>query len=104
MVKQAKQTHLPQRAARASATRSPFPALQGRDKDVALIDHLLDRIDQGGSTLVISGEPGIGISALLAAAKHRAQECGFLALGMTGVLAEAHLPFAGLEQALRPLM
>jgi len=100
MVKQAKQTHLP----RASATRSPFPFLQGREKDVALIDHLIDRIDQGGSTLVISGEPGIGISALLAAAKHRAQECGFLVLSMTGVLAEAHLPFAGLEQALRPLM
>src|SRR6476620_518633 len=104
MVKQAKKTHLPRRKPRAGVTRSPFPFLQGRAKDVALIDQLIGRIDQGGSTLVISGEPGIGKSALLAAAKHRAHECGFLVLSMAGVLAEAHLPFAGLEQALRPLM
>src|SRR5258708_14724474 len=69
MVKQAKKTHLPRRKPRAGVTRSPFPFLQGREKDVALIDHLIDRIDQGGSTLVINGEPGIGKSALLAAAK-----------------------------------
>jgi len=43
--------------------------LQGRETEIALIDQLLDRIDQGGSTLVISGEPGIGKSALLEAAK-----------------------------------
>jgi predicted ATPase len=104
MVKQAKRTHLRSRKLRASETRSPSPILQGREEDTALINHLIDRIDQGGSILVISGEPGIGKSALLAAAKYRAQECGFLVLSMTGVLAEVHLPFAGLEQALHPLL
>ncbi|SRR6476619_5470198 len=98
MVKQAKKTHLPRRKPRAGVTRSPFPFLQGREKDVALIDHLIDRIDQGGSTLVISGEPGIGKSALLAAAKHRADECGFLVLSMAGVLAEAHCRSLGLSR------
>ena len=78
--------------------------MQGREQDIALIDHLIDRIDQGGSTLVISGEPGIGKSALLEVARHRANERGVSVLSMTGVLAEVHLPFAALEQALRPLM
>ncbi|MEI9915065.1 MAG: ATP-binding protein [Methylovirgula sp.] len=78
--------------------------MQGREQDIALLDHLLDRIDQGGSTLVISGEPGIGKSALLNVAQHRFYQRGFCVLSMTGVLAEVHLPFAALEQALRPLM
>ena len=55
-------------------------------------------------TLVISGEPGIGKTALLEMAKHRADERGVSVLNATGVLAEVHLPFAALEQALRPLM
>jgi DNA-binding CsgD family transcriptional regulator len=104
MVKQAKKTSLRRRKPRVSATQPPLPVLQGREQDVALIDHLLDRIDQGGSTLVITGEPGIGKSALLAAAKCRAHESGFHVLSTTGVLAEVHLPFAGLEQALRQLL
>jgi predicted ATP-dependent serine protease len=104
MVKRAKKTPLRRRKPPAGVTRLARPLLQGREQDVALVDHLLDRIDRGGSTLVINGEPGIGKSALLAAAKYRAHEGGFLVLGMTGVLAEVHLPFAGLEQALRPLL
>jgi len=71
---------------------------------MALIGRLIEQIEQGGSTLVISGEPGIGKSALLEAARHRASEHGISVLSMTGVLAEVHLPFAALEQALRPLM
>lgn len=87
----------------ARAARSPLPVLQGREKDIALIDHLIDRVDRGGSALVISGEAGIGKSALLDIAKHRARERDFTVLNMTGVLAEVHLPYAALEQALRPL-
>ena len=104
MARRAKKTYLPLRKRRTGATRSASPILQGREQDVALIDHLLDRIDQGGSTLVISGEPGIGKSALLEVARRRASERGVSVLSMTGVLAEVHLPFAALEQALRPLM
>lgn len=86
-----------------SAARSASLALQGRQEDIALIDHLIDRIDQGGAALVISGEAGIGKSALLEMAKHRANQRNFTVLNMTGVLAEVHLPYAALEQALRPL-
>ena len=71
--------------AKAARRRRPihFPLLQGRKQDVALIDH-------GGSVPVISGEPGIGKSALLEIAKHRANERGISVLSMTAVLAESY--------------
>jgi DNA-binding CsgD family transcriptional regulator len=103
MAKQTRKAYL-SRKRHASVAQSMPLVLQGRDHDIALIDHLIDRIDQGGSTLVIRGEPGIGKSALLELARHRAGERGISVLTMTGVLAEVHLPFAALEQALRPLM
>ena len=45
----------------------------------------------------------IGKSRLLAAAAALACERGFMVLNATGVQSEAHLPFAGLHQLLRPL-
>lgn len=104
MAKPAKKTPLPPRRRRARAARPSSDVLQGRQQDIALIDRLIDRIDQGGSTLVISGEPGVGKSALLDVAKRHADERGMTVLSMTGVLAEVHLPFAALELALRPLL
>jgi DNA-binding CsgD family transcriptional regulator len=104
MAKRAKKSYLPLERQRAGAARSPSLVLRGREQDIALIEQLIDRIEQGGSTLVISGEPGIGKSALLEFAWQRASERGVFVLSMTGVLAEVHLPFAALEQALRPLM
>jgi DNA-binding CsgD family transcriptional regulator len=101
MVKRAKRTHFPLQAQPAGAVSH---VLQGRDRDLAMVDRTIARIDQGGSTLVISGEPGIGKSALLEQARYRARERDLTVLRMTGVLAEVHLPYAALEQALRPLM
>ncbi|MFQ3456666.1 AAA family ATPase [Bradyrhizobium sp. UFLA01-814] len=104
MAKRPKNTALPLQKQRDHIPRSSPPFLLGREAEIALIDQLLDRIDQGGATLFISGAPGIGKSALLEEAKNRARERGGVVLGMTGVLAEAHLAFAGLQQALHPLM
>jgi DNA-binding CsgD family transcriptional regulator len=104
MARRRKKADLRLRKRRTGTARSTFNVLQGREQDMALIGRLIDRIDQGGSTLVISGEPGIGKSALLEVARHQASERGISVLSMTGVLAEVHLPFAALEQALRPLM
>jgi predicted ATPase len=78
--------------------------LHGRETEIALIDGFLDRIDEGGSALIFSGAPGIGKSALVEEAKSRARERGIIVLSMTGVLAEVHLAYAGLERALRPLV
>jgi DNA-binding CsgD family transcriptional regulator/tetratricopeptide (TPR) repeat protein len=104
MAKRGKKADLRLRKRRTGTARSAFNVLQGREQDIALIDRLIERIDRGGSTLVITGEPGIGKSALLEVAKHQASERGVSVLSMTGVLAEVHLPYAALEQALRPLM
>ncbi|WP_244435942.1 ATP-binding protein [Bradyrhizobium elkanii] len=104
MAKRLKKTTPPQRNQHARAQRSGGPNLLGREVELALIDQLLDRIHDGGATLFISGAPGIGKSALLEEAKDRARERDIVVLGMTGVLAEVNLAFAGLQQALRPLM
>jgi DNA-binding CsgD family transcriptional regulator len=79
-----------------------FP-LAGRDRERALITGLLDDATARGATLVISGMPGIGKSALLewaaAAAGGR-----FQVLRATGTTAEIGLPFAALHQILRPVL
>ena len=57
-----------------------------------------------GGSLVLSGEPGVGKSALLREASARAARSGMLVLTATGVQSEAQLPFAGLHQLLRPVL
>lgn len=84
------------------AASNPGPLL-GRAAEIELLASLLDGIHEGGGALVLYGEPGIGKSRLLAAAAALARERGFTVLSATGVQSEAHLPFAGLHQLLRPL-
>ncbi len=84
------------------AAGNPGPLL-GRDAEIELLASLLDEIQGGGGALVLSGEPGIGKSRLLAVAARFARERGFTVLSTTGVQSEAHLAFAGLHQLLRPL-
>jgi hypothetical protein len=82
-----------------SVAASNLGPLLGRDAEV----ELLEGIQEGGGALVLSGEPGIGKSRLLAVAAALARERGFTVLTATGVQSEAHLAFAGLHQLLRPL-
>ncbi len=84
------------------AARNPGLLLD-RDAEIELLASLLDGIHEGGGALVLYGEPGIGKSRLLAAAAALARERGFTVLSTTGVQSEAHLPFVGLHQLLRPL-
>ena len=86
----------------AIAASNPGPLL-GRDAEIELLASLLDGIGTGGGALVLSGEPGIGKSRLLAVAAEFARERGLMVLSTTGVQSEAHLAFAGLHQLLRPL-
>jgi DNA-binding CsgD family transcriptional regulator len=81
---------------------NPVPLL-GRAAEVELLASLLDGIRDGGGALVLYGEPGIGKSRLLGVAAASARERGFTVLSTAGVQSEAHLPFAGLHQLLRPL-
>lgn len=104
MVKREAQAGACEARDRTNSGRSVFRPLEGREKEIALIDRLIQRIDRGGATLVITGEPGIGKSALLEEARRRAIERNIATLIMTGAFAEVHLPFAALEHGLRPLM
>src|SRR4051794_9872005 len=80
----------------------PVP-LVGRDREQALLTSLLDDVARRGQALVLHGEPGIGKSRLLSEAERTARERRMTVLTTAGVLSEAHLPFAGLHQLLRPV-
>jgi predicted ATPase len=78
--------------------------LIGRERERTLIRRALDEIRDGGRAVVVDGEAGIGKSALLAGATAEARDRGMTVLSSTGVQTEAHLPFAGLHQLLRPVL
>lgn len=77
--------------------------LLGRDREQQALVRLLENARAGGSgVLAIAGEPGIGKSALLAYAGKQA--AGMNVLRARGVQSEAHIPFAGLFELLRPAL
>jgi DNA-binding CsgD family transcriptional regulator len=80
------------------------PELIGRDPEIAAVESLLARIGDGGGSLLVLGDPGIGKSALATVASRRAADRGMRVLACAGVPGEAYLSFAGLHQLLRPVM
>jgi DNA-binding CsgD family transcriptional regulator len=86
-----------------ATSRDEATPLLGRGAEQALLRSLLDEVATRGQALVLRGEPGIGKSRLLAEAARTARERGMTVLTATGVQSEAHLPFAGLHQLLRPV-
>jgi DNA-binding CsgD family transcriptional regulator len=77
--------------------------LLGRETERAAIERLLADARVGTSgTLVVSGDPGIGKSALLAYAAASVGE--MRVLSARGVEGEASIPFAGLLELLRPVL
>ena len=77
--------------------------LLGRAEERGRLTSLLDAVGHRGQALVLRGEPGIGKSRLLSVAAQTARDRGMTVLTATGVQSEAHLPFAGLHQLLRPV-
>jgi DNA-binding CsgD family transcriptional regulator len=79
--------------------------LYGREAELQVVADLVGGLAEGvGGALVVSGEAGIGKTALFAAAADAAGAAGVRVLWATGVEAEARLPFAGLHQVLRPFL
>jgi DNA-binding CsgD family transcriptional regulator len=77
--------------------------LLGREREQTVLGGLLQDAREGRSAvLAIAGEPGIGKSALLAFAHEQAH--GMNVLRARGVQSEAHIPFAGLFEVLRPAL
>jgi hypothetical protein len=77
--------------------------LLGRDRELSLLTSALNEVATHGRALVLHGEPGIGKSRLLSETVRAARKRGMLVLATAGVHSEAHLPFAGLHQLLRPV-
>ncbi len=80
----------------------PLTRLLGRERELAAIDELLDRPPEGGGSLLVQGEAGIGKTTLLDAAAQRAVGRGMMVLRTAGVPSETEMPFAGLDRLLRP--
>lgn len=78
--------------------------LVGRDRELGLLGELIRDGRARGQAVVLTGEPGIGKSALLTAAGAAARADGYQVLTASGVESEAQLPFAGLHQLLRPVL
>ena len=85
------------------SARDEAAPLLGRAEEQSLLTSLLDGIEERGQALVLRGEPGIGKSRLMSVAAQAARDRGMTVLTATGVQSEAHLPFAGLHQLLRPV-
>lgn len=81
----------------------PQVGLRGREHEKAALDRALAEARSGTSAvLVLRGEPGIGKTALLEYAEHRAT--GFRTIGVAGIESEMELPFASLHQLCAPLL
>jgi len=78
-------------------------ALVGRGRELALVREFLDRAGADGGALVVLGEPGVGKTALLAAAEQIVAGTGGRILTAAGVESEEDVTFSGLHQALLPL-
>ncbi|MFF4300393.1 AAA family ATPase [Streptomyces sp. NPDC001601] len=77
--------------------------LVGRSAELALLDGFFGSAAVRGRALMLTGEAGVGKSALLDAAARRAEDKAFQVLRVTGSQVEAGVGFAALDQILRPL-
>jgi DNA-binding CsgD family transcriptional regulator len=78
------------------------PELVGRDRDLAVIRAFVDGLPAQGGALLLSGEPGVGKSALLDAAEEMAATAGVRVLRAAGA-GSGDVGFSGLNQLLLPL-
>ncbi|HTW41733.1 MAG TPA: LuxR family transcriptional regulator [Solirubrobacteraceae bacterium] len=78
-------------------------ALVGRQHELESVVSFLDHAAHDGGSLLVLGEPGVGKSALLAAANRAASSKGTRTLSAAGVQFEVAIPFSGLHQILLPL-
>ena len=86
-----------------------FPAqhsgrIVGREAAVDRLHGLVDQSRLASQVLLVTGEAGMGKTALLADATGRARSAGMRVLSVTGRESESRLAFAGLHQLLRPVL
>ncbi|MFC0508989.1 helix-turn-helix transcriptional regulator [Micromonospora costi] len=82
---------------------APTWSLVGRDEEFLLTRRFLRQAAVNGGALLISGEAGVGKTALLDAVGDAAAETGTRVLRAAGVEFEADVSYSGLNQLLFPL-
>ncbi|GGM23089.1 LuxR family transcriptional regulator [Streptomyces fumigatiscleroticus] len=88
---------------RDSLVRPASTRLVGRDGDLAFIHSFFADSEVQGAALLLSGEAGVGKSAVLDAVARGAVHDGVRVLRASGVQFEADIGYAGLNQLLVPL-
>ncbi|MFD0783550.1 AAA family ATPase, partial [Micromonospora azadirachtae] len=78
-------------------------SLVGRDDEFLLARRFLRQAAVNGGSLLISGEPGVGKTALLDVVAEAAADTGTQVLRAAGVEFEAGISYSGLNQLLFPL-
>jgi DNA-binding CsgD family transcriptional regulator len=77
--------------------------LVGREQEVEVLGAVFERAHSGqSSTLVVTGEAGIGKTALLELAVEHASN--FAVVRAAGIESESELPYSGISALLRPLL
>ena len=80
-----------------------MPDLVGRDQELELIASFLKRAATDGATLLFTGEPGVGKTALLNVAAEAALAAGLEVVRTAGSEFGTEASFSGLAQLLQPL-
>jgi DNA-binding CsgD family transcriptional regulator len=76
----------------------------GREAALARLRGLVDQGRLASQMLLVTGEAGMGKTALLADTAGRARSAGMRVLSVTGRESESRIAFAGLHQLLRPVL
>ncbi|WP_406171734.1 AAA family ATPase [Streptomyces canus] len=87
----------------AAADAGQHPVVVGRARQLREITALLGQGSAGSRALLLSGEPGVGKSALLGEVARVMSGAGARVLSAVGVRFESELAYAGLHQLLLPL-
>ncbi len=82
----------------------PPEALTGRTRELAFLEEFARETAVGGGALILSGDPGMGKTALLNAAAASAAASGLTVLRVAGLEFEGEVSFSGLNQALFPVL
>jgi len=100
--------NLPDAAAPSPATGPPISgtssALVGRSDELEALRGFVALVDASGGPLLVSGEPGVGKSALLEAAAAHAHDRGLRVVRAAGAEFEVEVSFATLNQLLGPFI
>jgi DNA-binding CsgD family transcriptional regulator len=87
-----------------TSVRAAEEGLVGRSAESAVLAAFLERALDTGAALLVTGEPGVGKTALLETVVGDAAASGATVLRAAGVEFEAEVGFAGLNQLLLPLL